>query len=98
MRKLIGTIGVDSGQLMVGDPCYFLEGDYDEVDKPYRRACDATHDPDNPEKRASHFHPRKDEGGDAICTSTAFGDGEYSVYIEYESDGKTPIRMIVDLQ
>ena len=86
----IGSVGVDSGQLMVCDPCYIdshwtkntqKNGSLDvNTDKfGYTSACKST-------------LKSKLNGGDcsgdndshlAVATSTAFGDGVYNVYQKY---------------
>lgn len=72
MWKKIGEIGVDSGQMMLIDPCYMDSVSYDE-------ACAATDDlsgcgiVDN---------------GLAFAALTAYGDGEYPVYVRYGDEGR----------
>lgn len=78
--KLVGTIGVDSGQVMICDPCYVLKGDYDGGKNEYSRACEET--------LKNEAGPiTLDGGGDAVVSMTAYGDGTYPVYAE-ERDGR----------
>lgn len=92
--RLVGHIGVDSGQVMVTDPCYipqFINNDLplDEGNpsgKPtlpsypfsYAGACHATLSTD----RAGVL-----DRGMGVASSTAYGDGQYAVYQLVTSDG-----------
>ena len=85
-----GKVGVDSGQIMVGDPCYIgadFAGEHDA--KPamnYAGACAASLSP----KQCGNFGG----GSMAFCTSSGYGDGEYPVYVKYNSDGRVAAIMI----
>lgn len=75
--KLIGHIGVDSGQVMIGDPAYLEDfvnddftGDTDaEVTFSYSGACTTSLDGGGELGRAL-----------AVVSSTNYGDGLYPVY------------------
>lgn len=95
-RKMIGKIDVDSGQVMVGDPCYlsdWIDNDFDVRTKPdpeefsYNQACHAT----TSEYQAGVV------AGKAIASSTMWGDGSYPVYIEYNQKNE-PLRMIIEFE
>jgi hypothetical protein len=90
---LIGTIGVDSGQMMLCDPCYVDSWDRDDGtfaddamgrEKPehtnfsYAGACNATLS-----KQKAGILGR---GTGAVCSS-GFGDGSYGVYIKRSDEG-----------
>jgi hypothetical protein len=84
--RLIGHVGVDSGQVIVTDPCYLSDWKADEFDGTeapktysYSGACAAT---------------LNDNGGDEIgigtqgvASRTCFGDGSYPVYQIIGDDG-----------
>jgi hypothetical protein len=106
-RKLIGSIGVDSGQMMVGDPCYlhewkpeeYITGKELQPDKDgkypytYPGACSSTQSKDQ-----GGILGRNYCGLSAVC-STGYGDGEYPVYLEYSDEGtwgKRVKRLIVE--
>jgi hypothetical protein len=84
MKKIIGYCGVDSGQLIVADPCYldnWTGGDCGK-NNDYTRACEIT--------------LNKDQGGEMVVSgvagtgvvfSTGWGDGSYPVEAEY-ADGR----------
>lgn len=72
-KTLIGHCGVDSGQIMIVDPCYvidnkFSEGEYDEC-------CEVTCGDD----RAGGILR-----GLAVVSSSGIGDGNYPVYATIE--------------
>ena len=72
-RVQVGTVGVDSGQIMVIDPCYVLDGgDYDA-------ACNASLQ----EAKAGQMILGTGALRQGVCTSTGIGDGGYPVYVEY---------------
>ena len=77
----IGNVFVDSGMLMVGDPCYSLHRDepYDEFGKGWDGFVDLT----MLDKDTSIG------GGLAIVFGTLHGDGTYGVY--RNSDGNIVI-------
>jgi len=88
---LIGYFSVDSGQAMVGDPCYLDEWEpwNDKSEKfenhvnhkgkySYLGACNAT------------INDNYGELGNAtaVVFSTGYGDGLYPVYAEINDDGR----------
>jgi hypothetical protein len=91
----IGSFGVDSGQAMVGDPCYLdtWESKYDDFqDYPnhkgrygYLGACEAT---------LSNSYGELNNGS-AVVFSTGYGDGVYPVYAEINEDGRVA-KIVID--
>jgi hypothetical protein len=88
MSELIGYFGVDSGQIIIGDPCYldqFITEELFSADLPqpypysYNGACSATCS----KKGAGVL-----ANGNAIAVSTGYGDGSYPVYIERDHNGR----------
>ena len=95
-RELVGQIGVDSGQMMLIDPCYLDKWDCDEYDAEndnplsYSRACRGTFE------EGKGFKASILGRGLAAVTSSGFGDGLYDVYVtwgEYGSWGTRAIKM-----
>lgn len=98
--KLIGHIGVDSGQMMLTDPCY-IESSWDSNDEEF--AVDAS-DRETPEHSNFSYagacnttlaKPSAgilDSGMGAVCSS-GFGDGSYPVYVEYSDEGAWGTRV-----
>jgi len=91
--ELIGHIGVDSGQMMLTDPCYadrfggdFIPGDDDSPTGvyDYNGACTAT--------LADAKAGILGNGTGAVC-STGFGDGSYGVYVRKSDEGAWGTRV-----
>jgi hypothetical protein len=97
--KHVGDVGVDSGQIMVGDPCYvreFVSDEFNNVESvdgafpySYSGACSATCS-----AGAGQLAVRPGVGS-AVVSSTAFGDGIYPVFQVFE-DGKL-VALHIDL-
>ncbi len=95
-EKFIGHIGVDSGQMMLCDPCYLeywekrknvdfhnlseFEGDFS-----YAGAAQATLS----DKSVGILK----DGMAAVC-STGWGDGLYPVYVTYEGNRISEMRIV----
>jgi hypothetical protein len=89
-EKLIGHVFVDSGQIMVTDPCYIRENWKDSgpaaddftpgenLDYSYTGACNAT---------LSDEHAGVLAGGFGVASSSGYGDGSYPVYATYCEGG-----------
>lgn len=90
MKQLIGYFAVDSGQAMIGDPCYLEEWIPWQSDKiafdehhnkvgeyGYLGACNAT-------LTKGYGELNK---GSGVVFNTGYGDGMYPVYAEIE-DGR----------
>ena len=91
MRNRIGTFGVDSGQVLIGDPCYLRDFDNDDYDgKPdinqigafsYSGSCNTTRQIESAGTLTGPF------GVDAaVVASTGYGDGVYEVFATYTDD------------
>ncbi len=91
-RTLVGEVWVDSGQVMIVDPCYLgnwedndafpddeNEENYELPSFRYSGACRATTDK---EKHAGQL----DHG--SVASTSGFGDGCYPVYAEYSDEGE----------
>jgi len=89
MWKKIGVVGVDSGQLLISDPCYIdseweKEEDFNP-DKPkynfsYNSCCKASIDDKN-----NQLNYKKGHAGVGVCFSTGLGDGCYDVFAKFET-------------
>lgn len=91
--EYIGSFTVDSGQAMVGDPCYLGNWDPNTNDK---------WDIDNKEGEYSYHGVSATtlknnygmiDNGSAVAFSTGYGDGIYPVYALLNSDNR--VSMIV---
>ena len=83
-RFKIGEVGVDSGQLIVMDPCYLQgwnHGDFtDDATNDYANACKVTLKKPN--------HAGMTFGDLAAVFSSGYGDGTYEVIGYKNSDGR----------
>ena len=90
----IGTICVDAGIVMVGDPCYTLPDDAshrDAVARDWSRFCDATFaDPNNADGYSTPFGE-----GTSVVVSSGYGDGRYPVFVERTYDGRVA-RLVIE--
>lgn len=93
--ELVGSFGVDSGQAMVGDPCYLDGWDTNRNDEwnldgkigqySYHGASATTI-----EDSAGVLG-----GGKAVVFNTGYGDGVYPVYAEFDEDGRIA-RIVIE--
>jgi len=91
----IGNFGVDSGQAMVGDPCYLDQWKTNEGDEwnlegkigqySYHGASATTID-----NQAGELG-----GGLAVAFNTGYGDGVYPVYAKFDEDGRIT-KIVID--
>jgi hypothetical protein len=82
-KKLIGYVAVDSGQLLIADPCYLRDwknGDYPGGNH-YARACRISLDGGGTITIAGL-------AGDGVVFPSGYGDGEYAVYGFLDSKGR----------
>ena len=80
-KRLIGHVGVDSGQLVLMDPCYIMNM-WDVTT--YEAVCAQT---TSVEMAGKVPYPMGHEGM-LVATSTGYGDGFYPVYAEYNEEGR----------
>jgi hypothetical protein len=95
-KELLGMFGVDSGQVMIGDPCYLS----DWKDNEFKTKVDIGHERLNIKNfsydGACQMTLNKQMGGElknkngaclSVVSSTGFGDGVYPVYAT-KKDGR----------
>ncbi len=80
-KRLIGHVGVDSGQLVLVDPCY-IDDQWDG--STYNKVCDAT----SSENLAGTLPYARGHEGFLVAFGTGYGDGFYPVYAEYNEEGR----------
>ena len=78
-RFFVGSVGVDSGQIFITDPCYIKHHKELHDEKNWGEFV-KTRFPDRTTKPAVEMMS-------GVCTSTNFGDGEYPVYVTLDADG-----------
>lgn len=88
-RKKIGTVCVDSGQVMICDPCY-IDSQWEKVPvfpgDNFTQQCADNKDQFN-YLGACHASLSENMAGPiglAVAASSGYGDGEYPVYATYE--------------
>lgn len=85
--RTIGSVGVDSGQILITDPCYVYEDEFVPDAPPTGGKYDTT-------CRITLHGDCYGENGDGFVSATAFGDGRYPVYGEF--DGDRLVRITID--
>ena len=90
MNKIIGHVAVDSGQIMVGDPCYLEDwkghefGDSKPGEYSYAGACTATLS----DEGYGELNFNGGHAGAAVAVGTLYGDGTYPVIGTFNSAGR----------
>lgn len=95
MRQLIGHVGVDSGQILLTDPCYLDSWKDDDAFSVIEAGRLNGHHNEEPldtypysyggacGASCSRNHGAELEAGTGVCVSSGLGDGLYPVYVEY---------------
>lgn len=92
MLKHIGHITVDSGQIMIVDPCYVLDGKTPKEDEElYQKTSDLTIRDKYGEVTFSGL------AGNGVVSTTFDGDGVYPVYAKIDKNG-LPEEIIIKLK
>lgn len=97
--KLIGHVAVDSGQLLLCDPCYIhsqwerMEYDKENLTKTlsYNGCCHATMS----EQRCGELLFPLGHPGAGICFESGIGDGLYPVYAKYEGVRIAEVKVVM---
>lgn len=99
-KTIIGYCGVDSGQLLITDPCYLKEWKNNKHDAntppdhfSYSGACQQTLSKEMAGQLRNSLNIPI-----AVATSTGYGDGVYPVYAVYNEDGTRIAKIIIDFQ
>lgn len=99
MIKKIGVVAVDSGLLMVGDPCYFWPRSKNAPICPaterYEDWASIVDDLFEIEREGKQLDFVHGGAGLAVAVPTLIGDGVYPVFLETTPDGKR--RLIVEI-
>ncbi|MGW0844137.1 hypothetical protein ACWD26_29170 [Streptomyces sp. NPDC002787] len=88
-RVRIGTVHVDSGTVMVGDPCYTATGDASHHIKTWSEFCERS-----PFGREPYDVTQPAGPGLGLVIPTLYGDGSYPVHGELV--GGRVARVIID--
>ena len=89
-----GTFFVDSGQAMVGDPCYLNDWDTNNGDKwePEKHEYEYSYQGASNTTLFKNFG--EIGGGKAVAFSTGYGDGAYPVYVKVNDDDRVTMVVI----
>lgn len=103
--RRIGSVCVDSGQVMVVDPCYVDEFKPQNLDELFEEGGDGTKAQPFSYTGACNVTLGKWRAGSlgrgdnpldlAVASETGVGDGLFDVYVEYNADSRVR-RLIVD--
>lgn len=91
--KIIGSVAVDSGGLIIVDPAYLGEwkdGEYGD-DNHYTKACEARDDDKDSSIVVAGL------GGNAVCFGSGYGDGIYPVTAHYDDNGCV-MKVVIDME
>lgn len=88
----IGEVWVDSGQVMLVDPCYVLGSHGDLVEETYQDVLDA-YDPLKEDERVVQPWGT----GLGLVVGTMWGDGGYTVYARTDEHGRNR-QILIDFE
>ena len=91
-RERIGSVGVDSGTMMLGDPCYISDDKRLHSNKGWSKFCEEIFT-----KQFDSMGYTQIGRGTAVVTETGGGDGEYPVYITRSREGRVKSLTVVFL-
>lgn len=91
---LAGYIGVDSGQIMIGDPCYLDGWDSNSNDEWDIEGKEGQYCYQG--VSATTIRDTYGEIGDgrAVAMSSGYGDGQYPVYVQLDEDNRVVLAVI----
>ena len=88
--EYIGKVGVDSGTMMLGDPCYISDDKRLHSNKGWSKFCEEIFT-----KQFDSMRHTQIGKGTAVVTETGGGDGEYPVYITRNNEGRVMSLTVV---
>ena len=91
---LAGHVGVDSGQIMIGDPCYIEDWDTNQNDEwnLEGKEGDYSYHGASATTLAHNFGTLGMHS--AVIMSSGYGDGLYPVYVKTNDDGRVVMAII----
>jgi len=96
----VGTIGVDAGCVMVGDPCYTQGADADHGSASWSEFLEKTwpnvFGPDGARlgEPMADVAPVRGESGIGLVISSGYGDGEYPVFVRRVGDRIAELKVV----
>jgi hypothetical protein len=94
---LVGSIAVDSGQAMVGDPCYLDGWNTNEGDEWNLEGKIGDYSYHGASATTLATNAGELGIGKAIVFNTGYGDGYYPVYIQLNDDGRVS-KVVIDFE
>jgi hypothetical protein len=93
---LAGHFAVDSGQAMVGDPCYLDDWDTNKGEdwKLEGKIGQYSYQGASATTLANNFG---ELGNSAVVFNTGYGDGYYPVYVQMNEDGRVT-KVVIDFE
>ena len=93
--EYIGSFSVDSGQAMVGDPCYLDEWDTNRNDEWKIEGKEGQYSYHGASATTLSNNYGELGMATAVVFSTGYGDGLYPVYAEMNEDGRVA-RIVIE--
>lgn len=92
--EYVGSFNVDSGQAMVGDPCYLRDWDTNDNDEWSLEGKAGEYSYHGASATTIEAKAGELGFGSAVAFATGYGDGRYPVYVKYNSDGRVAMVVI----
>ena len=94
---LAGRIGIDSGQAMVGDPCYIDNWDTNKNDDWNIDGKEGQYSYHGASATTLANSYGELGNGTAVVFNTGYGDGVYPVYVQINDDGRVS-KVVIDFE
>ena len=92
-----GSFGVDSGQAMVGDPCYLDNWDTNKNEDWAIEGKEGQYSYHGASATTIANAYGELGNGSAVVFSTGYGDGVYPVYVQMNDDGRVS-KVVIDFE
>jgi len=92
-----GSFGVDSGQAMVGDPCYLDNWDTNKNEEWSTEGKEGEYSYHGASATTLTNAYGELGNGSAVVFSTGYGDGVYPVYVQMNEDGRVS-KVVIDFE
>jgi hypothetical protein len=92
-----GSFGVDSGQAMVGDPCYLDNWDTNKNEQWSTDGKEGQYSYHGASATTIANSYGELGNGSAVVFSTGYGDGVYPVYVQMNEDGRVS-KVVIDFE
>ena len=92
-----GSFGVDSGQAMVGDPCYLDEWDTNKNEEWNIEGKEGQYSYHGASATTLANSYGELGMGTAVVFNTGYGDGLYPVYVQMNEDGRVS-KVVIDFE